>query len=161
MCLLVCAGVDAASTAEGAAADAAATDSMQMWVLGQLTAVPKLPAASAALANRVLEFVAAVAFVDIGPKAASSKIAAVQALAPCTDDRTWSATVRSFAAARAAVLATEVLPCLAAPANGDEAGTGNKGKGTSGLAGKQSAAKNSKHAPVLLPTVRRHHAMGL
>ena len=90
---------------------AAAVASVQLWALGQLGLLVKMKRCSVALAQRVVLFMAAVAFVDVGAKAAHAKAPAVRQLAACTSG--WSDEVRAFATSRTFVLATDVLPCMA------------------------------------------------
>jgi hypothetical protein len=128
-------------------------------VLGQLGTLPKMQRCSVALATRVVQFLAVVAFVDVGPKVSNSKLAILRLLGRCEGE--WSKEVRMFATARAAVLATEVLPCtiVASAGEGGQAGSRSSHKGTDQVVGgKKVATRDSprgrKGGAILLPEAR-------
>lgn len=138
---------------EAAAAEAAAAvASVQRWALGQLGQLVKMKRCSQQLAKRVVLFMAAVAFVDVGAKAVQSKLSAVQQLAACQVG--WSDDVRSFATSRTFVLATDVLPCMSAPL--DDTRTGDKAADARKAAPAGSQAKT--RGASLLPEVRLLHS---
>lgn len=109
----------------------------------------KLKRCPARLAKHIAKCMAAVAFLEMGAKAGSSKLKALQQLAGCgsiTDD------VRSFAVARAFALATEHLTCLAVS---DAVEADSKGQ-AGAAAGSTPGGKSSvpQHKATLLPEVR-------
>lgn len=89
----------------------AAANKARMWIISQLCSVAQSHACSKATAVEVLHFLAAAAFVSVGPKGSKSKLAPVKLLA--ASEVALSEEVRSFAVARIASLATDRLPCAA------------------------------------------------
>ena len=117
----------------------------QIWTLNQLCLIPKMKHCSKALALQVLTFLSAVAFVDVGPKAASSKLPEIKLLAPGKTELAQS--VQDIAAARAFVLATDALPRMAAndtPATDAQNQTQHKSN---------PQAQHKHSGPLLLPQV--------
>jgi hypothetical protein len=95
---------------EGDGLEAAAkVEQTRTWIISQLCSVSQAQSCSKATAIEVLQFLTTVAFVEIGPKGAKSKLAPVKLLAASEGE--FSEELRNFAAARVASLATDRLPC--------------------------------------------------
>jgi hypothetical protein len=141
---------DQASHAETDSLDSAAElDNTRLWVIGQLGMLLKMAACTEDLAKRILQMLAVVAFVNVGPKAAKSRLVALNRMAGVID---VAASVRLFAVARVSVLATESLPCMSSRKTHPKAkgGAANEGGATS----KKEPAPAAQHSDAtLLPEV--------
>lgn len=115
--------------------------------MSQLSSVAQSNSCSKATAVDVLQFLAAIAFVEMGPKSSKSKLGPVKLLA--TAEVEISEEVRAFAVARVASLATDKLPCASVvPAGGDDAETQKsdlpEGSNTEENKGKSKGKKQPK-----------------
>ena len=118
-----------------------------MWITSQLSSVAQSNSCSKVTAVDVLQFLAAIAFVEMGPKSSKSKLAPVKLLA--TAEVEISKEVRTFAVARGAALATDRLPCASVvQAGGDDTEKQKsdlpEGSNTKETIGKSKAKKQPK-----------------